>query len=172
MSRIKQKFIRFGTGTDDVNARLIPANFTPSSYTPIAVGAEATTQVSAHLKGIDTTLGALGATTGDIGLTTFNAANNQAAAANITGFAFANATVRAFDALVSVALDATTDLFAVYRIRGIQKSADWDISVEFTGDDTGIEFSITNAGQMQYTSANSSGYVSNKLSFRCQVTQI
>lgn len=57
MSQIKKKFIRFGTGTDDVNSRDVPANFTPTYYTPSQVASEGTDKTSAHLKGIDNFLG-------------------------------------------------------------------------------------------------------------------
>lgn len=53
MSRIKKKFLRLGTGTDDLNSRDVPANFTPTNYTPAQVASEGTDKVSAHLKGID-----------------------------------------------------------------------------------------------------------------------
>lgn len=59
MARIKQKFIIFSTATDGVNARVIPANYTPAAYTPVAAGVEATTQISAHLKGINNALAAI-----------------------------------------------------------------------------------------------------------------
>lgn len=172
MARIKKKFLRLGTGTDELNARDISANFTPSNYTPDDIASEGNDKVSAHFKGIDTTLGSIGSTTGDIGLTTFSAANNQSSAANVTGFAFANGTVRAFKALVSVAIDATSDLFEQFELQGIQKSASWELSVSKLGDDSGVTFSITSGGQIQYTSSNVSGFVSNKISFRAQVTQI
>lgn len=60
MSRIKKKFIRFGTGTDDVNAQVVPANYTPTSYTPEQVGSEGTDKISAHLKGINNFLATVG----------------------------------------------------------------------------------------------------------------
>lgn len=172
MSRIKKKFIRLGTGADELNSRDIPANFTPSSYTPTAVGSEGTNKVSSHLNGIDSTLGSLGATTGDIGLTTFSASNNQNSAADVTGFVFSNATVRSFKALVSVAIIATSSLFEEIEIHGIQKVGSWEISVSKLGDESNIIFSITNLGQIQYTSSNISGFVSNKISFRAWVTQV
>ncbi len=103
---------------------------------------------------------------GDILETTFSAANNQVVAANVTGFAFANAVVRSFDAQVSVYIDATTDLFEVFKLNGIQKGASWDMSVVSTGDDSGVVFSITTSGQIQYTSANSAVFVSNTINFR------
>lgn len=53
MSRVTSKFINFGTGADQVNSRLIPANFTPIVYTPTQVATEGTAQISAHLNGID-----------------------------------------------------------------------------------------------------------------------
>jgi hypothetical protein len=61
MSRISKKFIRFGTGTNDVNSRDLPANYTPAAYTPSEVASEGTDKVSAHLKGINNALAAVGA---------------------------------------------------------------------------------------------------------------
>lgn len=63
MSQIKKKFIKFGTGTDDVNSRVIPANYTPSSYTPTQVASEGTDKISAHLKGINNAIAAVSSET-------------------------------------------------------------------------------------------------------------
>ncbi len=98
--------------------------------------------------------------------TSFSLTNNQSVAADVTGFSFANGTVRAFKALVSVHIDATTDLYEVIEITGIQKSSDWSISVVDQGDDSGVDFSITSAGQLQYTSDNYSGFSSGTIKFR------
>ena len=107
---------------------------------------------------------------GDLDDTAFSFANNQSSAANVTGFAFANATVRSFKAHVSVSIDATTDLFEVFEIEGIQKGSEWDYSVSSVGDITGLRFSVTNAGQIQYTSTNVSGFVSGVVKFRAYTT--
>lgn len=109
---------------------------------------------------------------GDINETSFSAANNQSSAANVTGLAFANGTVRSFKALVSVAIDATTDLFESFELHGIQKGAAWDMTVSSVGDDSGLVFSITTSGQVQYTSTNLSGFTSNTVKFRAQVTGV
>lgn len=109
---------------------------------------------------------------GDILETSFSLANNQAAAANVTGLSFSNSTVRSFDALVSVAIDATTDLFEVFTLRGIQKGASWDMSQTSNGDASLVVFSITTAGQVQYTDANYSGFVSGTVKFRSIVTSV
>lgn len=166
MSQIKKKFIKFGTGSEDVNSRVIPAHYTASNYTPAQVASEGNDKVSAHLQGIDSALGAAGVTPGDIGVTSFSAANNQASPANVTGFAFNNATTRGFDSFVTIVIDATTDLYEFVKIQGIQKGATWDISIERTGDESGVNFSITNSGQIQYTSNNYSGFVSATIKFR------
>jgi hypothetical protein len=60
MSKVKKKYIRLGTGTDDLNARDIPANFTPITYNPTEVSSEGIDKISAHLKGIDIQLAAAG----------------------------------------------------------------------------------------------------------------
>lgn len=167
MSRITSKFIKFGTATGEVSSRNMPANFTPTNYTPAQVATEGNDKVSAHLKGIDTTLGTIGSTSGDIGLTSFTAADNQSSPANVTGFAFANGTVRAFRALVSITRDT---LYANYQLDGIQKQSSWDMSQEFVGDETGLIFTITSAGQIQYTSTNLGSTAD--VQFRVQVTHV
>lgn len=112
------------------------------------------------------------AATGDINLTTFAGANNIVTPANVTGLAFANGTVRAFKALVSVHLDATSDSFEVFELMGIQRGADWSMSATATGNVSGVDFTITSAGQVQYTSPNAAGFVSLTIKFRAQVTTV
>lgn len=108
-----------------------------------------------------------GTTIGDINQTSFTAADNQSSTANITGFAFSNATVRSFDALVSIVRSSTYETFT---LRGIQKGSSWEISQDFTGDDTGLIFSITTAGQIQYTSTSTGSTALVK--FRAIVTSV
>lgn len=114
----------------------------------------------------------VGASTGDIKEASFSSANNVLVAADVTGLAFANATVRSFQAIVSVAIDATADLFEEFELNGIQRGADWVMSVESIGEDSGITFSITTAGQVQYTSTNIAGFVSGTMKFRAITTSI
>lgn len=110
--------------------------------------------------------------TGDISSGSFSASNDVSSPANVTGFAFSNSVVRAFDALVSVEVDATTDLFEAFKITGIQKSSSWSVNVTSVGDDSLFDFSITSAGQIQYTSGDHSGFSSAKVKFRATVTPI
>lgn len=112
------------------------------------------------------------ASTGDINQTSFNAANNQSSPANITGFAFSNGSVRSFTALVSVYINATSSLYQVFTLNGIQRGSDWQMSTVSTGDSSGITFSITTSGQIQYVSSNISGFTSDTIKFRAQVTNI
>lgn len=109
---------------------------------------------------------------GDIAQTSFSLADNQASPANVTGFAFANASVRSFDALVSVSIDATSDVFETFKLLGVQRGSDWSLSVESTGDDSGVAFSITNAGQIQYTSSSYAGFASGTIKFRAVVLNV
>lgn len=110
--------------------------------------------------------------TGDIDQTSFAAANNQVAATDVTGLLFVNASVRSFEALVSVYINATSPLYEQFILRGIQKAASWEMSQTSVGDNSGIVFSITTLGQIQYTSPNSAGFVSNAVRFRAKVTSV
>lgn len=102
---------------------------------------------------------------------TFAAANNQTVT-DVTGLVFANATYRAATVNISIYIDATTDLHANYTLQCIQKSSSWEMSQDYTGDVTGIVFTITTSGQIQYTSTNVSGYSSSVFKFSATVTDI
>ena len=93
-------------------------------------------------------------------------ANNQASPVNIQGFAFANTGVRAFEALVSVAIDAGSNLYALFTLKGIQRDSDWTLDSAAIGDASGLVFTITTSGQIQYTSTNLSSFVSNTCRIR------
>lgn len=169
MSRIRSKFIRFGTGTDETNARLIPANYTPTNYTPDQVASEGTDKISAHLKGINN---ALNSTPGDISTTAYTNNTDVVTNQNITGFAFANGSIRSFKAQVSVSISATANLYAVYDIQGVQRDADWIITSTYTGDNTPVTFNITTGGQVQYSKTTTSGHTQTKIVFRATVTTV
>ena len=116
------------------------------------------------------TITATNFTSGDIVLTSFSGANNQAVAADVTGLAFANGSIRAFNAIVSVTVIATSSLYEVFNLTGIQRGADWIMSASSVGDVSGVTFSITNAGQVQYQSTNNAGFTSLTMKFRAEVT--
>ena len=106
---------------------------------------------------------------GDLQETSFSGISG-ASSANVTGLSFPNASVRSFKAHVSVSVDATSDLFEIFEIEGIQRGADWQITVNSSGDDTNVDFNITNTGQITYSSPVYSGFVSMDVRFRAAVT--
>lgn len=104
---------------------------------------------------------------GDILETSFSAADNQTVAADVTGLSFSTGTVRSFKAQVSIVRGAT---YEVYELLGVQKGASFDMSQEAVGDDTGFTFSITAAGQVQYTSTSTGSGATIK--FRADTTSV
>ena len=120
---------------------------------------------------IDAHIGA-SAVAGDISLTTFAASNNISSPANVTGLAFAAGTVRGFKAIVTVAITATSSLNEVFELIGVQTASGFVMATNSVGDDSGVVFSITSAGQVQYTSTNISGFTANKIAFRAEVTNV
>jgi hypothetical protein len=99
----------------------------------------------------------------------FNASNNQTTFANITNLQF-DSLVTGFDCYLSAKLTATTNLYVNFHIRGVNKNSNWEIVKTYVGDDTGIEFHITDFGQIQYTTPNYSGYTSLTFKWRALVT--
>lgn len=109
--------------------------------------------------------------TGDIEQTSFALANN-ASNQPVTGFVFAPGSVRAFKALVSVAIFATTPTYCEFEISGIRVASDYFISYESTGNTTGLTFDITSAGQVTYSLQGVTGFSSGVIKFRAIVTNI
>ena len=83
----------------------------------------------------------------------FNIQNNQASFVDITGLVFSNA-IWGFDCYLSARIVASNNLFVNFHIRGVNRNNSWEIIKTYVGDDTGIEFSMTNYGQIQYTTPN------------------
>jgi hypothetical protein len=111
--------------------------------------------------------------------TQFVIANNQSAAADITGLVFSGASVRSFEADLQIYRQTTggsaTELAARVKLIGVYKTvaASWEMSMQFAGDEIdafgpgGLLLSITAAGQVQYKSHNIAGTASvSKLKFR------
>ena len=69
-------------------------------------------------------------------------------------------------------MQATSDKFEIFELIGVQNNSGWYMSVNSTGDDSGIEFDITSSGQVQYTSPDVSGYVSLTFKFRSETTGV
>lgn len=106
-----------------------------------------------------------GITTDVVG--TFNGSNNISTASNITSLLFPTANIRSFTTTVSIQLLAGSgNLYSHYTIEGIQNTAGWFIDDTYVGDATGITFSITNTGQIQYTSTNITGWISTTMNYR------
>lgn len=164
--QVKERNIKFGTGVDDVSASSLPANRTATNYTPT----DASTK--GHLDGIDSAIGSVTPTSGDISHTNFSLTNNQAAPANVTGLNFSNAVTRSAEILYSIAIDATVDIFEVGKLMLIQKASDWEIVRSFDGDNSLISFSVTSAGQVQYTSSDYAGFSSGAMRFRSITTKV
>jgi hypothetical protein len=139
-----------------------------NDYTPI-IGATSATGGSILFNTVD-----VSPSMGDISRErVFVADNNVSSPTNITGFSFSNSVVRAFDAVVSVTiLDEGSNKYAYYNLKGIQKGSNWVINSSYVGDATGFTFSITNSGQIQYTSTNVAGYISSYVNFRAMTTTI
>ena len=98
--------------------------------------------------------------------------NSQTLPNDVDAFLFSNASVRAFHATVTVVVDATTSLYELFEISGVQKGSSWEIAIQSTGDESGVSFSITSTGQMQYTSANYVGFVSGAIKFKATTSSV
>jgi hypothetical protein len=88
-------------------------------------------------------------------------ANNQSSPVNVTGF---NYTSGYFEVLMRVTVVATTNALEMFKLYGVlsnNASTGWAMSeISVAGDTTGVSFSITSAGQLQYTSPSYPGFVS------------
>jgi hypothetical protein len=96
----------------------------------------------------------------------FAAANNVAAATNVTGFLVPTATFSSFTASVNVRLlTTTTTLNAQYLFEATQTTSGWLLNDTSLGDSVGLTFTITSAGQIQYTSTNVANWQSTTINY-------
>jgi hypothetical protein len=97
--------------------------------------------------------------TGDVPSTvTFNASNNVSVPEDVVGLAF-DSNVWGFDIYLAVRILANTNMYSNYHIRGTNKDGSWEIVSSYVGDQS-VNFTITNGGQLQYTTPNYSGFLS------------
>jgi uncharacterized protein (DUF2345 family) len=130
-----------------------------------------TTDSEVYINGINIT-----PSPGDIAEISFSASNNISVAEDITGFEFQEGTVRSFKAIVGVSIIADVNIYEQIEVRGLQKgTGTWIITESKIGDDTNIDLTIISKlgkGQLQYTSSNLAGFVSNTIKFISKVTTI
>ena len=109
----------------------------------------------------------------DIPTTSFSLANNTASPSNVTSAVFSTTLVRSFIMSYSIYISTTTtEHSANGTLYGNYKStaATWDLAETYTGSDSGVTFSITSGGQIQYTTTNVGGSsYSGKLKFNAKV---
>lgn len=94
--------------------------------------------------------------------TSFTIANNISSATSVTGLSFSGSTYRSFIIDYSIYRSTSTALSAVAQVgelRGVYntQSLTWYLSDNYSGQNSGVTFSITSGGQIQYTSTNISG---------------
>jgi len=63
-------------------------------------------------------------------------------------------------------------LYTNFDIKGVQKGSSWIINTSYIGDYSGIVFSITSVGQIQYTSTNQLFWTSTTMKFRGHTTSV
>lgn len=89
--------------------------------------------------------------------TIFAFTNNQAAASDVTGVSIDSAAESAMEVRYAIKREGTADLFEKGKLEVIFNGTDFDLIQECMGDDSGVSFSITAGGQLQYTSSDNAG---------------
>ena len=105
----------------------------------------------------------------------FSYANNQTSAANITGLVFDKASIRGAEIFLTTFTDSTFgDKSTVSTVNIVTDGSAWaiveDTKVSTTA--TNIVYSITSAGQLQYTSPNDGGFTSGTMKWIYGTTSV
>lgn len=109
------------------------------------------------------------ASPGAISRIEYDFTNNQTTFANIPGYAFSNPDVIAFTSEYSIVRDTGVAAMVEHGLLdGIKNPyGNWNFTRRITsGDDSGMTFDITIAGQLQYKSSNYVGSSTNRLTLR------
>lgn len=93
--------------------------------------------------------------------------NPVPAAVDVTGLLISNTNTRAFKALVAVTVSATSNIYQLYELIGINNATGWFFNQEVFGTtSTGVTFSITSGGQVQYTQTVVTGHTLTTMKFK------
>lgn len=98
----------------------------------------------------------------------FTVQNNQSTFTDITDLYFDN-TIWGFDIYLCAKILASSNLYTNFHIRGVNKNGSWEIIKTYIGDDTGIQFHITDFGQLQYTTPDYPEFTSCQFKYRAFV---
>lgn len=147
-----------------------PVNLTTGgtliSYGGIAVGKELLVGEKIKIKDVDIT-------PNDEDIVSereFNANNNQSVPDDVVGFVFPSKS-KSFTGIACVTVITSMETHdCLFELRGLKKSSGWIIDSKFIGDSLGIEFSISNIGQVKYTSTNIANWIETKIKFRALTT--
>lgn len=101
----------------------------------------------------------------DILETSGNIANNQVSLTDISSFFFDSTTVQSFSVKGNIVRVGSSTLYEEFTLNGLNIGTGWLLTQEGIGE-SGVTFSITNAGQVQYTSTNLAGQTSGKIKFK------
>ncbi len=97
--------------------------------------------------------------------------NNSPTPINVTNLVFNSSLICGFTIILTATITAgANNYFETFTIRGSEINTGWSITTTSIGDSSGIVFSITSGGQIQYTSTDFPSYTSSV--FRYNVTQI
>lgn len=90
----------------------------------------------------------------------FSFTNNQSSATDITGVQAVVGTDNALRVKYSIKREGTANLYENGTLDVYYNGVGFDCVQEFYGDDSGVSFSVTAAGQLQYTSSDNAGSTS------------
>lgn len=97
---------------------------------------------------------------GGVSIADFTIANNQTAATDITGLVFDKLETKSARVLIDIFRKTDTEKYKEVGTLWVVYDSiddDWEITIDTNFDDAGVIFTITSAGQVQYTSSNLAG---------------
>ena len=102
-----------------------------------------------------------------------NGINNVITPINIGGLSFSNNEIVSFNANITIVINTmTNNLYENFSLQGIYTESGWTLCIGSFGDISGINFSITSSGQIQYTSTDIDGYISSTIRFTVNQTSM
>jgi len=107
----------------------------------------------------------------DILLTTALLANNQTVSADVSGLAFDTSEVLSVQIDYFIQRQATVSVVEEGRLNAVFNGSDWKLTAESTSD-AGVDFTITAAGQVQYTTTDLAGHTASTVRFRAKTIDI